>query len=354
MSGIATLVVVARQDILAVASSIVGLRGLLIEASDVRDATWDSFIASSSHPSVFQTSVWGQVVKSLGQEPYQVSVTDEKGKIVAAALLVRRRTNSVLTGLGLNRGLVSWGPVANGESSLRSVLGVIREEAWKRGLSEVQITNDVFDALAFLDSGFSPVETSLDHEIVVELGRSKEDLWNGLDKDCRSAVRKAERDGVEVFEGSSEEFYDLYLRTRERLNVKVTPKPFFKAIEDLMVKSGMATFLIARIGGQNVGAMIMLQFGGVAWYYEGASDEKFWIHRANNLLQWRAIELAVQRKLIMYNLTQATSPENKSDPAYGLYLFKSQFGGEVRRLSNFRFRTKKHEYIGRLLYALAN
>ena len=327
---------------------------MLIEASDVSDATWDSFIGSSSYPSVFQTSVWGQVVKSLGQEPYQVSVTDENGKIVAAALLVRRRTNSVLTGLGLNRGLVSWGPVATGENSLRSVLSAIREEARKRGLSEIQLTNDVFDALAFLDSGFSPVETLLDHEIVVELGRSKEALWNGLDKDCRSAVRKAERDGVEVFEGGSDDFYDLYLQTRQRLNVRVTPKPFFKAIEELMVSSGMAAFLIARIGGQNVAGIIMLQFGGVAWYYEGVSDEKFWIHRANNLLQWRAIELAVQRKLRVYNMTQAPSPENKSDPAYGLYLFKSQFGGEVRPLRNFRFRTKRHEYMGRFLYRLAS
>ena len=317
------------------------------------NSAWDSFIANSSHPSVFQTSVWGEVVKSLGQEPYQVSIADENGKIVAAALLVRRRTNSILTGLGLNRGLVSWGPVANGESSLRSVLEVIREEAWKRGLSEVQITNDVFDAPAFLDSGFAPVVTSLDHEIVLDLGRSKEDLWDGLEKDCRSAVRKAERDGVEAFEGSSEEFYDLYLRTRERLNVKVTPKPFFKAVEELMARSGMATFLIARIRNQNIAAMIMLQFGGVAWYYEGASDEKFWIHRANNLLQWRAIELAVQRNLRVYNMTQAPSPENRANPAYGLYLFKSQFGGELRPLRTFMFRTKKHKYVGRFLYRLA-
>lgn len=346
--------VVARQDILAVTRSIVGLRELLTEACDVSDATWDSFIAGSSHPSVFQTSVWGEVVKTLAQEPYQVSVRDENGKLAAAALLIRRRTNAILTGLGLNRALISWGPVATGESSLRSILSAVREEARKRDLSEVQLTNDVFGAPAFLDSGFSPIETSLDHEIVVDLGRSKEDLWNGLDKDCRSAVRKAERDGVEVFEGGCDDFYNLYLQTRERLNVRVTPKPFFKAIEELMVRSGMAAFLVARIGGQNIAAIILLQFGGVAWYYEGSSDEKFWIHRANNLLQWRAIELAVQRKLRIYNMTQATAPENKSDPAYGVYLFKSQFGGDVRPLNNFRFRTKKHEYMGRFLYRLAN
>lgn len=317
------------------------------------DATWDSFIESSSYPSVFQTSVWGEVVKRLGQEPTQISVMDESGKLAAAALLVRRRTNSVLTGLGLNRALISWGPVATGESSLRSVLSAIREEARRRGLSEVQLTNDVFDAPAFLDSGFSPIETSLDHEIVVDLMRSKEALWDGLDKDCRSAVRKAQRDGVEVFEGGSDDFYDLYLRTRERLNVKVTPKRFFKAIEDLMMRAGMATFLIARIRGQNIAAMIMLQFGGIAWYYEGASDEGFWIHRANNLLQWRAIELAVQRNLRVYNMTQAPSPQNKANPAYGLYLFKSQFGGELRPLRTFMFRTKKHKYVGRFLYRLA-
>jgi lipid II:glycine glycyltransferase (peptidoglycan interpeptide bridge formation enzyme) len=325
---------------------------LPIEAVDVSDSSWDSFIASSSHPSVFQTSVWGEVVKRLGQEPYRVSVADEGGKMAAAALLVRRRTNSVLQRLGLNRGLISWGPVANGESSLRSLLNSIREVTRKRGLSEVQITTDVFDSPAFLGSGFSSVEACLDHEIVLNLERPKEDLWSGLDKDCRSAVRKAERDGVEVSEGGSDDFYELYLRTRERLNVKVTPKPFFKAIEDFMTKRGMATFLIARIGGQNIGAVIMLQFGGVAWYYEGASDEKFWIHRANNLLQWRAIELSVQRNLRAYNMTQVPSPENKANPTYGLYLFKSQFGGELRPLRTFMYRTRKHRYLGKPIYRL--
>lgn len=315
--------------------------------------TWDSFIASSVNPSVFQTSVWGEVVETLGQKPYRISVTDDKGHLTAAALLVRRRTNSILTRLGLNRGLVSWGPVANDENSLRSLLEALREEAKKRGLSEIQITNDVFEGPVFLDSGFSRIKTQLDHEIVVDLARSKEDIWNALDKDCRSAIRKAERDDIQVSEGSSDDFYDLYLCTRKRLNARVTPKSFFKAIEELMVRKGMATFLIGRLGDQNVAAMIMLHFGGVAWYYEGASDEKFWNYRPNNLLQWKAMELAIEKKARLYNMTQATSPENKNSLVYGLYLFKSQFGGELRPLRSFIFRTRKHKYLGNAVYRLA-
>jgi len=289
----------------------------------------------------------------LGQKPYRISVTNENGHLAAVALLVRRRTNSILTRLGLNRGLISWGPVANDENSLRSLLRVLHEEAKKRGLSEIQLTNDVFEPPVFLESGFSRIATQLDHEIVVDLARSKEDMWNGLDKDCRSAIRKAQRDGIGVFEGGFDDFYDLYLRTRERLNARVTPRAFFKAIEDLMVQKGMATFLIARLGGQDVAAMIMLQFGGVAWYYEGASDEKFWIYRPNNLLQWKAMELAVERKVRLYNMTQVTSPENKKSPVYGLYLFKSQFGGELRQLRSYMFRTRKHKYLGNAVYRLA-
>lgn len=317
------------------------------------DSDWDSFIASSRCPCVFQTSAWGTVVRAVGQEPYRVSVKDENGNLSASALLIRRRTNAILSSLGLNRAMISWGPVANDNDSMRALLQALLRDARKHGIAEIRLTNDLFEALVFLESGFSQTRTDLDHEIVVNTSRPREELWNNLDKDCRSAIRKAERDGVEVFEGSCDDFYGLYLLTRRRLKAKLTPKPFFKAIEDVMVPLDMASFLIARLADQNVAAMVMLRFGGVAWYFEGASDERFWVHRANNLLQWKAMELAVQKNSRLYNLTQAGSPGNRESPAYGLYLFKSQFGGELRPLGNYLWLMRKQKYLGRLIYQLA-
>jgi lipid II:glycine glycyltransferase (peptidoglycan interpeptide bridge formation enzyme) len=317
------------------------------------DEEWDSFVAASAAPSVFQTSAWGEVVRSIGQYPYRVSVRDKTGKLAAVALLIRRRTNAILSILGLNRATVSWGPVGVQEEYLGPVLHRLVDEGKRLGISEILITSDVFEPPAFPSAGFHQVDSELNSEIVVDLARPLEDVWKSLDKDCRSAVKKAERDGVQVVEGGCNDFYEVYLSTRERLKARRTPKSFFKAIEDLMVTKDMASFLVAKLGDRNIAAIIMLRFGDIAWYYEGVSDDRFWIHRANNLLQWRAIELAARRKLRLYNMTQTPSSENKESLLYGLYKFKSQFGGELRPLRTFRFTTRTYDYVGRLVYRAA-
>jgi len=316
------------------------------------DKEWDSFVANASYPSIFQTSLWGEVVRSIGQQPYRVEIRDSNGRLIAGALLIRRRTTSLLSMLSLNRGLVSWGPVASDEEGLKAVLRLIIEESLLHGISEVLITNDAFDPSAFATSGFENVNAELDHEIVIDLQRPLEDLWKGLDKDCRSAVRKAERDGVEVSEGSSREFYELYLATRERLRVIATPRSFFEKIESVL-GSDLCTFLLAKLRGQVIGGILMLRYGGIGWYYEGASDADFWIHRGNNLLQWKAIELGKSRGLRTYNLTQAPSPSDKRNRHYGLYLFKSQFGGALRPLRTFRYARRRYTSAGRFIYSLA-
>jgi hypothetical protein len=301
---------------------------------------------------VFQTTTWGKVVESIGQSAHRLCVRDGRGRLTGVALIIRRRTNSLLSVLGLNRGVINWGPVAIDEGYLRNLLMRVSEEAAKLRACEIVITNDTFPESSFVEAGFLSLRSGLEYEFVLPLNRSIETLWNGLDKDCRSAVRKAERDGVEVVEGDCDDFYELYLQTRSRLGAKVTPRKFFKAIQEIMVPLGMATFLIAKLNGIKIAAIITLRFGNVAWYYEGVSDESYWIHRANNLLQWRAIERALSKGATLYNLTQSGSPE-KNNPYYGLYLFKSQFGGELRPLRTFRCTTRRHRYLGRAIYRLA-
>jgi hypothetical protein len=182
---------------------------------------------------------------------------------------------------------------------------------------------------------------------VLDLDRDVDRLVAGFSKMARKALRKAEKEGVEVSEcygrAAVLEFYRLYegwidwrarrrgipLLIARRRGYANEPLPRLLTLSESL--GDAFTVWIARFGGAAIAAMITLVQGGVALAWRAASDRDVaGPVRANDLLHRHAIEFAALRGCRYYNMGESGGVES-------LMRFKTRFGATPRQLPGYRF-----------------
>jgi lipid II:glycine glycyltransferase (peptidoglycan interpeptide bridge formation enzyme) len=160
----------------------------------------------------------------------------------------------------------------------------------------------------------------------------------------RYNIRLARRRGVVVRVGGEDDLdllYQMYAQTSLRDGFAIRDKDYYATLwkaffQRLHSNHGCtanpyAEPLIAEVEGEPVAALVIFRFGGCAWYLHGMSLP---VHRKkmpNYLLQWEAMRRAKSAGCKIYNLWGAPDDFSENDPMWGVYRFKSGFGGEVLR-----------------------
>ena len=163
---------------------------------------------------------------------------------------------------------------------------------------------------------------------VLELGEGVDSLWKGLEKDTRNQVRQGERAGVEVtVDGSAEGFDDYFSMLQasaERWGRKDPGKPrsLFDAIRRIAAM-GQARLWLGRLDGRPAAGALCFYGKGEVFYWSGAMHKEHARSRANNLIQWRVIQHAVEAGFHLYNMGSSGHLE-------GVRRFKAGFGSEPR------------------------
>jgi lipid II:glycine glycyltransferase (peptidoglycan interpeptide bridge formation enzyme) len=162
---------------------------------------------------------------------------------------------------------------------------------------------------------------------VLDIKDPEESLLSSMRKTTRYEIRKAQKEGVEVFATTNpaylSEFFDLYEQTSKRHGfVRHTG---IKEEFEVFAKKQQAVLYIGRHNKQTVSAAIVLYFGNQAIYHHGAS-----IHSpvpVSTLVQWQAILDAKKRGVSLYNFWGIAPDNSPKHPWRGLTLFKKGFGG---------------------------
>lgn len=157
---------------------------------------------------------------------------------------------------------------------------------------------------------------------------SADDVWAGMEGRSRTAIRKAEREGVTIGEitGPSEvdRYYDLHLATYRRTGLAPYPRRFY----EVLLAQPWSRFLVASHQGQPVAALGVLVHAGRALYAHSASLPEGQRLGANNLLQWHALKWMAASGFQAYEvglvLPEGDGPLRK-DVAIGRY--KRSLGG---------------------------
>ncbi|MDD3992569.1 MAG: peptidoglycan bridge formation glycyltransferase FemA/FemB family protein [Desulfobacteraceae bacterium] len=197
----------------------------------------------------------------------------------------------------------------------------------------------------------APVDMTVADTYVVDIDCDEDTLLSRMKAKTRYNIRLAQRKGVRVTAVSASRlplFYRLYRETARRNGFFASDYRYFEALfapHEHSPASSEIVLLLATHGEDLLaGAIITITEKG-AFFLHGGSSARKRDHMGSYALQWEAIRQARTRQCRTYDMG-AVSPGKIPDHAFfGLYRFKSGFGGRiVHRCGSWDYPLKEEVY----------
>jgi len=190
-------------------------------------------------------------------------------------------------------------------------------------------------------------EISFPETFILKVEPDIEVMWKKMQGRSRNMVRKAEKYGVRVVQGSGsiseiELFYNMLKRVFAKSNSS-PPHPFslYKSIVNYLIPQKRLLILSALLNDKVIGMGLFIHDDKEIHFLSGASLPEAYKTGANNMIQWYAIKFACENGLKIYDLGGKGIPS--------IDKFKASFGGEVHRYGRIVLRSKT-AFIAERLY----
>lgn len=160
--------------------------------------------------------------------------------------------------------------------------------------------------------------------------KTEEEIMAGFHQKWRYNIRLASKKGVVVKEGTREDlkdFHKIMLETGKRDGFITRPLEYFEKMYDQMAPNHMK-LLMAYYEDKPISGVIPIFYGNKTWYLYGASSNENRNLMPNYLLQWKMIQMAIERKDDIYDFRGVSGVVDENHPQYGLYRFKKGFGAK--------------------------
>lgn len=321
--------------------------GYLPEADTVDEATWYRILGQFEDANIYQTWAYDEV--RCGRKNISHVLLKKDGRIVAAAQSRILKVPLLKAGIAY----VRWGPLwrrhdeeASPETFRQAIRALRNEYACRRGLVlrlypvlfRESSSGDFTSILA--EEGFSCVpEEKPDRTLVLDLSRPIEELRKGLRPHWHRYLKVAERNGLEIVEGSDDTLFDGFLRIyREMVGRKrfIEPNDIndFKAMQRRLPPEFKMKIKLCKSGENLCAGLISGAIGKTAVYLFGATSNLGLKSRGSYLLHWKLIEELKAGGFIKYDLHGIDPVANP-----GTYKFKADLcgnnGADVRFLGRF-------------------
>ncbi|MEW5938830.1 MAG: peptidoglycan bridge formation glycyltransferase FemA/FemB family protein [Chloroflexota bacterium] len=350
-------------------------------------STWNQIVSSLPNPHFLQTFEWGQVKAKYGWKPYyaiwtqdgtfQVSelpITNYQSPLAACLLLKRAFLNrgfaARLSVLYIPKGpMLDWS-----NASLRQrVLNDLQAFAKKQGAIFLKLDPDVVLGTGIPgadgsteDRGGVEVQSELTRRgwvysadqvqfrntVTIDLTASEEDILARMKQKTRYNVRLAEKKGVTVRSGMTDDLpmlYKMYAETSVRDGFVIRDENYYRMVWATFMQTKVGKFegsqvptfkpanlptcepLIAEVDHEPVAGLFLFMFANRAYYVYGMSRDAHREKMPTYLLQWEAMKRAKAAGCTVYDLWGAPETFEESDSMWGVYRFKEGLGGRVVR-----------------------
>lgn len=214
----------------------------------------------------------------------------------------------------------------------------------------------------------APMDIQPPSTVLLDLTQTEDEILAGMKPKTRYNIKVSEKKKVEVIEGNIEDlsvWYALYRETARRDRITLHSFEYYKKLFELSITCGCPEahtpeikLLLARAGGELLAGIIVALKDQTARYLYGASSNRKRNLMPGYALQWRAIQLAKARGCAVYDMFGIPPANDPAHPMYGLYRFKTGFGGKILNrpgcydfaLSSFWYRIYRSAEAGRALY----
>lgn len=175
--------------------------------------------------------------------------------------------------------------------------------------------------------------------VLLNLEPDAEKLLANMKSKWRYNIRLAEKKNVKIEchkEGGIDIFYKLYEETSKRDGIALHSKSYYQDLFETAEKmkaldssNPKISMYIATFDNEPLAAIITLFSSKEAVYLYGASSNKHRNLMPAYLLQWTAIQDAKNYGCRTYDFYGIPPTDDEHHPMYGLYRFKTGFGGRI-------------------------
>lgn len=172
--------------------------------------------------------------------------------------------------------------------------------------------------------------------LYIDLQPELNQILEGMKPKTRYNIKLARKRGVNVRIGDLKDiktWYKLYTETARRNGFYLNDIKYFEAILTTRAESTRSPaevyYLIAEADNKPLAAMFLVISDRRGYYLYGASSDSNRNFMAPYALQWSAICLSRDKGCREYDMFGISPNKDVNHPLYGLYKFKSGFGGEI-------------------------
>ena len=189
--------------------------------------------------------------------------------------------------------------------------------------------------------------------IFLNLKNGAENLMERMKPKTRYNIGLSQRKGVLVRTGGMESidvWYKLYKETAQRNAIVINEMKYFEAIlsaasENSASQTGVK-LLVAELENKPLAAMFLILSNNRGLYLYGASSDTSRNLMATYALQWEAINISIREGCTQYDMFGISPNPDPSHPLYGLYKFKTGFGGSIiRSLGCWDYPLRENDYF---------
>jgi len=301
-----------------------------LQVKEIRDKkTWEEFSRRFSNYTFMSSWSWGEVERKIGNKIIRLGLFDGR-KLEGICLLVV---------IFSKRGKYGYCPhpvvVKNNlKNKLSVLLARLKEIGKEEKLSFIRLGTllPAGKEMIFKDLGLvkSPTHIYTDNFLVLDLGKSEDELLGSMRKTTRNLIRRAKKDGVEVRKIKDvkrvKDFYNLLAKTAKRHHFVPYSYNFLKSEFEVFFEDDRILLFEGWYKGGFLGSAMVVFYGDSGFYHHGASV--LTKVPVSYLIQWEAIKEAKRRNKKYYNFWGFAPDGNKRHPFYGITKFKKGFGPE--------------------------
>lgn len=279
--------------------------------------------------SFLQSSLWASFKSAFGWKSHFFEYEGEK-----LSVLVRR------FGKLFSLAYIPYAPV--GDSDLKELSGFLKKKLpagcifIRYDLPRFVEKEGAWSSDNKVPDGF--YKASLDIQppssVQLDLTLSEAELLKGMKDRARRNIRTAEKRGVKVEVCGVDKlplWYDLYRETAERDRISIHGFNYYQKLFLLAEeqKEIDVRLYLASVEDDVIAGIITVFNGNEAVYLYGASCGRKRETMPAYALQWQAIRDAKASGCTFYDFFGIPPAPDENHPMYGLYCFKTGFGGHI-------------------------
>ena len=233
--------------------------------------------------------------------------------------------------LGLSVAYAPRGPLVAPERLPEAIVAVrdaLARENCASLLCDPEAADDaaVRESLARAGVRASPVFVQPRRTLLMDLARTDDELFAAMRKKTRQYIHKAERAAVVTEETRDlDRFMKVLGAVAQRDRFAIRSRGYFEKL--LAAFGDRALLLLARVGDDDAGALLLVRMADRAWELYGGWSGAHSEARPFYLLKWRAMLRMRQLGARRYDMCGLA--EGADDPLAGVENFKLGYGGEV-------------------------